>query len=127
MIEKRLLGAMPDGTAVNCWTLTNAAGLEARVLDYGVTIQAILVPDQAGKPVDVVLGYDTLEEYRSHDGCFGATIGRFANRIAGSSFALGGKTYPLYANNGANHLHGGKTGFDKVVWSSRQEGDSVVK
>lgn len=126
MIEKRPFGTLADGTEVLCWTLTNAEGLQAEILDYGVTIRSIVVPGKNGGPVDVVLGYDTLEEYVTNDGCLGATIGRFANRIAGACFELNGKKYALCANDGANHIHGGKVGFDRVVWNSRQEGETVV-
>lgn len=125
-IEKKPFGTLADGTAVSCWTLTNENGLQAEILDYGVTVRTIVVPDQNGNMVDVVLGYDTLEEYVANDGYLGATIGRFANRIAHGTFELNGKTYPLYVNNGPHHLHGGKTGFNATVWSSRQEGDAVV-
>ncbi len=125
-ISKRAFGTLCDGTQVSCWTLTNENGMMAEVLDYGVTIRSIIVPDKNGNPVDVVLGYDTLEEYVSDDCYLGATIGRFANRIKGSSFELNGKTYELFANNGANHLHGGKRGFNGYVWDVAQAGDALV-
>ena len=126
MITKRPFGALEDGTAVSLWELTNERGLTAQVLDYGVTIRSILVPDKRGKLVDVVLGYDTLKEY-VRDGCYlGTTVGRCANRIKGASFELNGKTYPLYANNGENHLHGGKRGFNKYVWNGEQTGEAVT-
>ena len=125
-ISKRAFGTLSDGTQVSCWTLINENGLQAEVLDYGVTIQSIIVPDKNGNPVDVVLGYDTLEEYVS-DVCYlGTTIGRFANRIKGAAFELNGKTYELFVNDGPNHSHGGKRGFNSFVWESRQEGDAVV-
>lgn len=125
-ISKRAFGTLADGTQVSAWTLTNEKGLQAEILDYGVTIRSIMVPDKAGNPVDVVLGYDTLEEYVADDCYLGATVGRFANRIKGAQFQLKGKTYQLYANNGANHLHGGKRGFNRYVWSCRQEGEDLV-
>jgi aldose 1-epimerase len=126
MITKRPFGALEDGTAVSLWELTNERGLTAQVLDYGVTIRSVLVPDKRGKLVDVVLGYDTLKEY-VRDGCYlGTTVGRCANRIKGASFELNGKTYPLYANNGENHLHGGKRGFNKYVWHGEQTGEAVT-
>ena len=125
-ISKKPFGTLCDGTQVSSWTLTGENGLTAEILDYGVTIRSIIVPDKNGNPVDVVLGYDTLEEYVSNDGYLGATIGRFANRIKDASFQLNGKTYELYANNGANHLHGGKRGFDGYVWSSQQVGNTIV-
>ena len=126
MITKRPFGTLEDGTAVSLWELTNERGLTAQVLDYGVTIRSVLVPDKRGKLVDVVLGYDTLKEY-VRDGCYlGTTVGRCANRIKGASFELNGKTYPLYANNGENHLHGGKRGFNKYVWNGEQTGEAVT-
>ena len=106
-ISKRYFGTMVDGTAVYCWRIANDAGLAAELLDYGATIRSIVVPDKNGMLTDVVLGYDTLEEYVQNGGCFGGTVGRFANRIGGACFELNGKTYQLFANNGANHLHGG--------------------
>ena len=125
-ISKRIFGALADGTPVHSWTLINENGLQAEILDYGVTIRSILVPDKAGNAVDVVLGYDTLDEYLADDCYFGATVGRFANRIKDAQFQLNGVTYQLYANNGANHLHGGKRGFNRYVWDSRQVGDRIV-
>lgn len=125
-ISQRIFGTLPDGSAVSCWTLTNESGLTAEILDYGGIIRSIILPDKAGNPVDVVLGYDSLEEYIADDCYLGATIGRFANRIKGGVFALNGKTYTLLTNNGPNHLHGGEQGFNKHLWSSRQEGDAVI-
>lgn len=125
-ISKRAFGTLCDGTQVSCWTLINENGLRADVLDYGIIIQSIIVPDKCGNPVDVALGYDTIEEYVADNFCLGATIGRFANRIKGAAFELNGETYELYANDGANHIHGGQRGFHRYVWESRQEGDAVV-
>ena len=116
-ISKREFGILCDGTLVSCWTLKGENGLTAEILDYGVIIRSVVVPDKNGNPVDVVLGYDTLEEYVSDDCYLGATIGRVANRIKGASFQLNGKTYALYANNGENHLHGGESGFDSFFYN----------
>lgn len=125
-ITKRAFGTLHDGTQVSCWTLTGENGQTVEILDYGATIRSVIVPDKNGNPVDVVLGYDTLEEYVS-DACYlGTTVGRFANRIKGASFQLNGKTYDLCANDGENHSHGGAVGFNSYVWDSRQEGDAVV-
>lgn len=126
MITKRVFGTLQDGTQVTCWTMVNENGLRADVLDYGVTIQSVIVPDRNGAPVDVVLGYDTIEEYVSGDGYLGATVGRFANRIKNARFQLNGKTYDLCANDGKNHLHGGKRGFSRYVWMGQQVDDTVV-
>lgn len=125
-VSKKVFGTMPDGTEIFCWTIFNEKGFEAKILDYGATIQSIIVPDKNGVPVDVVLGYDTVEGYISGDGYIGATVGRFANRIKEGRFELNGEKYELYINNGPNHLHGGKKGFDKCIWSAKQVGEKVV-
>ena len=116
-IETCPFGVMPDGTAVTLYTLTSPTGCKAEILDYGVTIRSILVPDRVGNLVDVALGYDTLDEYRLSEGSMGATVGRFANRIARGQFTLNGVDYQLAVNNGPNHLHGGEVGFERRVWS----------
>lgn len=125
-ISKRFFGRLEDGRQVFCWRLENDAGMSAEVLDYGATIRSIMVPDRNGKPTDVVLGYDSIEEYVQNGGCFGGTVGRFANRIGGASFELNGRLYPLFANNGANHLHGGRQGFHKRLWQAREAEGGVV-
>ena len=102
-------------------TLKNAQDMEVRVAAYGGIVTSIRVPDRNGQVDDVVLGYDDDAVYRSNNAPYmGAIIGRYANRIAKSMFTLDGRTYPLAANNGANHLHGGNKGFDKVVWQSEE-------
>ena len=125
-ITSRLFGKLSDGTAVTCYTMTGDTGIQAEILDYGVTIRTLVVPDRSGKPVDVVLGYDTLEDYVSNDGYLGATVGRFANRIGGAAFTLNGKDYQLAANDGVNHLHGGLVGFDKRVWKAEETAGGMV-
>ncbi|MEO8468010.1 MAG: aldose epimerase family protein [Gammaproteobacteria bacterium] len=110
-------GATPDGIAVEAITLTASHGITARIITYGATLQALLLPDRLGQSSDVVLGYDDLAGYVAKPQFFGATVGRYANRIAGAKFTLDGKTYSLAANNGPNALHGGTKGFDKVVWT----------
>ncbi len=110
-------GKTPDGTTVEAITLRASPGIAATIITYGATLQALSVPDRAGRSADVVLGYDDLSGYVERPQYFGATVGRYANRIAGAKFTLDGKTYSLAANNGPNALHGGKQGFDKVVWT----------
>lgn len=101
---------------VELYTLRNATGLQARITNYGGIVTSLFVPDRKGNLADVVLGYDTLDEYLKSSPYFGALIGRYGNRIAMGRFQLNGKTYQLALNNGPNTLHGGKIGFDKVVW-----------
>jgi len=96
------------------------------MLGYGATIRAIWVKDRDGNPVDVCLGYDTIEEYREQDGYLGATVGRNANRIANSCISINGKEYSLTANEGKNQLHGGYNGFDRKLWTYRLEENGVV-
>lgn len=109
-------GALSDGTAVEAITLSNSHGVSARILTYGATLQSLIAPDTAGKPADVVLGYDDLSSYVDHPNFFGVTVGRYANRIAGGRFTLNGQSYQLPLNDKTNSLHGGGKGFDKVVW-----------
>jgi aldose 1-epimerase len=96
---------------------TNAAGISAKWVSYGASLAELHVPDRDGKFADVVLGFETAERYASADNQhFGATTGRFANRIAGGRFELDGNSYQLAQNDGSNHLHGGPHGFGKVAW-----------
>jgi len=114
-----------DNQEVFLYTLTNKNGITAEITNYGGIITRILTPDRHGKPGDIVLGYDSLQEYISNNPYFGAIAGRYANRISKGEFSLDGKTYKLATNNGNNHLHGGNKGFDKVVWNAREIQDSV--
>jgi aldose 1-epimerase len=110
---------MPDGTAVEIYTLTNANGLVCKVITYGAAVTELDVPDRDGKLGDIVLGFDNLAQYVKDSPCFGAVCGRVANRIAKGRFVLDGKTFSLPVNNPPNTLHGGFRGFDKVVWKAR--------
>lgn len=112
----RPFGQMPDGTSVEEITLT-CGQTSCSILTYGGALRTLSLPDRSGKQVDVVLGFDTLSDYRKQDKYLGALIGRYANRIGGSCFSLNGVPYPLAANEGKNHLHGGAVGFDKQVWT----------
>ncbi len=119
-------GVMPDGTPVDLITLMQG-NLSCELITYGGAVRSLIVPDCDGHPTDVVLGLDTLEDYRSQDKYLGAIVGRYANRIADASFCLNGKEYPLAANNGPNHLHGGLEGFNSQVWTAEsKEANRVV-
>ena len=109
-------GHTADGQDVQIVTLTNSHGMRARVMSYGASLQSLLVPDRNGKLADIVIGYDTLQGYLDRHQYFGATVGRYANRIAHGKFTLDGKAYSLTLNDGANSLHGGSKGFDMQVW-----------
>jgi aldose 1-epimerase len=118
---------MPNGAVIDVVTLTNANGVEARVINYGAIIVSLRVPDRRGRLDDVVLGFDDLDGYLNDPPYFGAIVGRYANRIAGGQFGLDGKSYQLATNNGPNHLHGGVKGFDKVIWAAEPfETDEAV-
>lgn len=110
-------GTSADGP-VDLYTLTNAHGIEARVATYGATLVSLKTPDRGGQFRNIVLGFDSLEPYLAGVPYYGATVGRYANRIAKAHFTLDGKTYQLAANDGPNSLHGGLKGFDKRVWKA---------
>tara|TARA_B110000116_G_scaffold77464_1_gene67194 strand:- start:1446 stop:2603 length:1158 start_codon:yes stop_codon:yes gene_type:complete len=112
-------GQTPQGQQVDEYVLTNANGVEAKIISYGAILRSLVVPDRNGNMEDIVLGYDSLDEYIEASPYFGAIVGRYGNRIANGKFTLDGVDYTLAANNGANHLHGGQQGFDKVVWSAK--------
>ena len=115
-IGREAFGQMPDGTVVERITLHGAEGFAAAIIPYGAVLQALHVPDRAGRSDDIVLGHDTFDEYLAQRKFLGATIGRYANRIAGARFVLDGKPFQLDANNGPNMLHGGNDGFDRKLW-----------
>lgn len=125
-ITKTYFGKTADGREVNCFKMVANDGMEAEILDYGVILRTLVVKDKNNNPVDVVLGYDTIEEYENNDGYFGATVGRFANRIRDGKFTLNGKEYTLALNDGANHLHGGIVGFNKYVWDYEEIENGIL-
>lgn len=117
-VDSKLFGKTSEGCEVYEYTLTNRIGAVLKVITYGATIRELWVPARDGKFVDVVLGFDTLEEYEVNPGYVGATVGRYANRIAYGRFSLDGVQYQLALNDRGrpNSLHGGFRGFSKVVW-----------
>ena len=117
-----------DGQTITTFTMINDQGMEVSTIDYGCTITRIVVPDRNGTLENVVLGFDTIEEYQQHSPYFGAVVGRHAGRIANAEFTLEGTTYHLEKNNNGNHLHGGIKGFDKVIWNTEvvEEKDSLT-
>ena len=129
-VKQESFGKTAEGVPVDVYTLTNASGMEVRAITYGGIILSLRVPDRTGALGDVVLGYETLDGYEKASPYFGAIIGRYGNRIAKGRFTLDGKKYTLAVNNAPNALHGGKKGFDKVVWRAesfkKPEGVGVV-
>ena len=118
-IQRESWGTDSSGQAVCLYTLTNSAGTEAKVTDFGGRIVSLKTTDRQGNFADIVLGFDNLDGYLKKNPFFGALVGRYANRIANGRFELNGHTYELARNNGPNALHGGLRGFDKVVWESQ--------
>lgn len=118
-VEKASFGTTPDGESVDIYTLKNKNGLIAKISTYGALLTEMHVPDRDGKLGDITLGFDSLEAYVNGHPYFGATVGRYGNRIAKGKFTLDGVEYTLATNNDPNHLHGGDKGFDKRVWSAR--------
>jgi aldose 1-epimerase len=116
-LSRKPFGALASGEAVEAITLSNAKGVSATIITYGATLQSLIAPDRAGKKADIALGFADAAAYEKNASYFGASVGRFANRIGKGRFALDGKTYQLALNNNkVAALHGGVKGFDKVVW-----------
>jgi aldose 1-epimerase len=126
-VTREAFGTDKDGNAASLFTLLNPNGLTMKVSDYGCTVTSLSVPDKEGNMADVVLGYDSLDDYIKGSPYFGCVVGRYGNRIAKGAFSLDGKTYSLVTNNEPAgipcHLHGGAIGFDKVIWDA----DAIVR
>lgn len=114
-----------DGQPVFLYTLTNKEGVEVKISNYGGTVTSWITPDKNGNRSSIVVGFDSLSGYLAHPPYFGALIGRYGNRIANGTFKIGSDTYKLATNDGKNHLHGGKKGFDKVVWNGTTVSDTI--
>jgi len=123
-VGKTVFGTLPDGSAVDLYTLADGKGLTVRLMTYGATLVSLEWPDRDGALADCVLGHDALDGYLKASPYFGATVGRYGNRIARGRFTLDGNTHTLAANNGQNHLHGGVRGFDKILWKGEPVQDS---
>ncbi|MCP3390876.1 galactose mutarotase [Bradyrhizobium sp. CCGB12] len=115
-ITKDAFGTLPDGRKVERFVLCGEGGFEARIITHGAVLQALIAPDGKGGYDDVVLGHDAFAGYLAERKFFGATVGRYANRIAKGQFSLDGETVQLPVNNGPNALHGGLDGFDRKLW-----------
>ena len=116
-------GTLPSGELVKQYTLVNKEGMSVSILNYGGIITSLKVKNKEDQFENIVLGYDSLENYVSNDPYLGAIIGRVGNRIANGSFTLNDEIYNLEVNNGPNHLHGGLKGFDKVIWEVKTQED----
>ena len=126
-IEQSSFGTTGDGRAAELFSCANDHGTVMKMTNYGATLTALEVAGRDGRRGNVLLGFNSVTGYEGHDAYFGATIGRYGNRIAGGRFQLEGKGYVLAENNGSAHLHGGLKGFDKVVWAVESvQGDGFV-
>lgn len=119
-IEKTEFGTVPTGETVSLFTCRNESGLIMRLIDYGAIVVSLETPDREGNVDNITLGFDSLEGYLQRHPYYGATIGRYGNRIANGKFTLDGETYQLARNIMGNHLHGGIVGFDKVMWDAEE-------
>ncbi|MCL4201380.1 MAG: galactose mutarotase [Pirellulaceae bacterium] len=117
-VTKSQWGQTPDGSSIDLYTLTNASGMRATVMTYGATLTSVCVPDRAGRLDNVTLYLDTCDDYLRGHPLFGSVVGRYANRIAGAGFTLDGVQYALTPNAGANHIHGGRDGFQRLLWKA---------
>ncbi len=120
-------GKTRDGSAVQLFTITNKTNSSVRVMTYGATIVSLKMPTHAGQLDDIVLGFDSIDGYLRNDPFFGATVGRYANRIHGAAFPLNGAEYKITPNERGNTLHGGRRGFDKVIWTGTKIDDQTVE
>lgn len=119
-LHRKPFGTTPDGRKVDQFTFGCSNGLLVRMITYGAVVQTIEMPDRHGRRDDVVLGFDNIDDYVKKSPYFGATIGRYANRIAGGTFTLDGTSYHIPTNDGPNALHGGPEGFDKKIWDAHE-------
>ena len=112
------MAALEDGTKIDQYTMTNSHGVQVSLITHGATITSVMVPDRDGKLENVTLHFDDPKSYLKGHPLFGSIVGRYANRIANASFTIEQTEYPLTANTGKNHIHGGRQGFQRLVWSA---------
>ncbi len=127
-LDKKNFETTIDGKQTDLYILKNHNGMDAGITNYGGRLVSLMVPDKSGNMTDVVVGFKSVDDYvNSTEPYFGATIGRYGNRIAKGKFSLDGKQYTLFTNNGANTLHGGKKGYQAVVWDANKLNDSTLE
>jgi aldose 1-epimerase len=128
LIDSAAFNTNIKGKQVSLYTLQNKTGMAVQITNYGGRVVSLWVPDKQGQFEDVVTGYNTIGGYlKSNEIYFGALIGRYGNRIADGKFSIDNQTYSVTVNNGKNHLHGGKNGFNNVVWDAKQVSDTILK
>ena len=124
--EEKIFGYLEGGEEVKSFEIFNGKRMKVVILNYGCIVQSIQILDDSLKWIDVVLGYDTVEEYLTNDGYLGAVIGRVGNRIKKGRFEIDNKEYFLEINDPPNHLHGGISGFDSFIWNTIVDGNKVI-
>ncbi|MBL9179243.1 MAG: galactose mutarotase [Verrucomicrobiaceae bacterium] len=124
-VESVVWGKTAEGEEVKLFTLRNASGMEAKITNWGGYIVSLKVADKKGQFADVVLGFDSLDGYLAKNPFFGCITGRYANRIGGAKFKIDGQEFKVTPNSGKNHIHGGKVGFDKKLWTAKEITDGV--
>ncbi len=122
-----VFGQLADGREIHIYTISNAGGMSAQIINYGAIVVSLKTPDRSGGMNDVILGFDNLDGYVNDKSFQGAIVGRYGNRIGKGKFSLDGREYQLTINDGFNHLHGGKTGFFKAVWRAEQVNGSTLR
>lgn len=125
MVTKFLFDTTAEGKQVYAYEIKNCKGESVNILELGGIVQSLKILNRSGGLVDVALGFDDVAGYQNNGGYLGALIGRYANRIAKGKFSLNGKNYKLFKNNGNNHLHGGKKGYDSKIWQANICGDKL--
>ncbi len=125
-VRSTAVGNTADGTQVDEYTLENGRGLQVKLMTYGATITSVSFPDRQGKRANLTLHLDSFDDYLKGHPLFGSVVGRFANRIAGAAFDIDGVRHEVTPNSGKNHIHGGRRGFQKLVWQAKplREADS---
>ena len=123
-ITSRVFGQTRDGQEVKAFTLSNGQ-IQTEILEYGCTVQSLFVRDREGEEVNVVLSLGSVEDYEKQTAYLGCVVGRYGNRVRDGRFTLDGITYQLTQNDGSNHLHGGKEGFNRKVWQGQIDGETL--
>lgn len=126
LIEKEAFEKEIDGKKTGLYLLENANGIKVYFTNYGARVVSLLTPDRNGECADIVLGFDNIESYLKDKMYLGCIVGRYANRIKEGKFTLDGEEYNLFLNDGPNTLHGGEKGFDKRIWDTKQEGNTLI-
>ena len=125
-MNKTFFGKTTNGTEASKYTIANANGMKAEITDFGATVVSLYVPDKDGQLRDVVLGYDDVAAYEKEGAYFGATVGRYCNRISDAKITIDGVEYQLEANDNENSLHSGSKGTSELLWTVKEQKDNAI-